>query len=114
MTVKLTGADWNAFMQDKAEWPEGAYYQDEELHVNGDHMGNDGASDDLPLDAKVSVRGGEFYPSAKDREFYSFERKLRAWLKARTVTTVVLEVDNEELPYLKTMLTFITGVRLLK
>lgn len=114
MTIKLTGADWKAFMDDKEFWWEGRWYQDGAMSINGAEW-IDWDQEPIEPEDEIRWKGGEVYDSADIRSpWYDMEKKLRAWLKARTVTTVVLEVDRNHLAHLLLQMGNHPGVRVLK
>ena len=102
--MKLTGAEFNAFMVDPAVWTEGKWYDDLYAEVDGvpHDLDIDFAKDPLPVSAKVRVEGGCLYrDGGVNSTFDDFESALRKWLKARTVTIVTLEVPNSQMAALK-------------
>lgn len=122
MSVKLSGAEMNAFMVDPAVWGEegnwsGRWYDDAYVEVDGeqDDLEYTFRSDDskLPADAKVTVEGGCLYRGEDaNSPWDDFEKFLRRWLKARSVTTLVLEVPNEQVEAIRGLLEA-RGVRVL-
>lgn len=111
--VKLTGAEWAAFMDDKAEWPEGAWFDDEQITVNGTAWEEGWDGEQLEPSDKVVLIGGAFYPDESARTFFDSEAKVRKWLKARNVTILTIEVVNEAAADLKAELKARTGVKVL-
>lgn len=117
MTVECTGAEFNAFMQDKEVWQDGNWFDDVCCRIDGQQSDLDYAfegEDILPPDAKVEIGGGEFHISQEPNStFYDFESRLRLWLKARKVTTLVIEVANDKVAGVKGLLQ-IDGVKVLR
>lgn len=105
MTVKLTGADLNAFMTDREVWKDGYWYDDAEWTVDGhpddlEYTFEDGQG--VPPAAKVTLNYGAYYTGSDvGATFYDLESVLRKWLKARTVTVVAVEVPNAEVENFK-------------
>lgn len=98
MTVTCTGAEFNAFMNDQSVWQDGYWLDDVGCEVNGqpdDLCYTFLGTDSIPADATVTVQGGEYHiAEGVGSTFYSFETVLQTWLKARTTTTLVVEVEN--------------------
>lgn len=94
-----TGADLNAFMADKDVWKDGYWYDDVYCEVNCkvDDLNYAFEGEDvIPPEAVVIIEGGEFYVGPDvDSTFYDFEERLTNWMKARGVSVLVLEVDND-------------------
>lgn len=96
MSVKLTGAEFLAFMNDKAFWYDGRWYEDAVISINGGEEFDWDGEAIAPTD-KIIWQGGCLYETADVGSIsYDLERKLRAWLKARSVTTFLVEVPNEQ------------------
>lgn len=114
MSVKLTGADLKAFMEDKAFWTDGRWYEEAVLSING---GEPFDWDGEPIDPadKITWHGGMVYDNADiGSTFYDLETELKRWLKKRAVTVVVLEVDNAKVDMIVSMLKATVGVKVLK
>jgi hypothetical protein len=117
MAVKMTGAEWNAWMADKAAWPDGAYYEDEDMKIDGVQVGDDGVAGDLAADAKVSISGGRFYESDGPVDWSnskSFEAVARRWLKARSVETIVVEINRDDAAAFRVLVGSFRNARIIK
>lgn len=115
MSVKLRGADYKAFLNDSKVWKEGYWFDASELLVDGEDVGDDYDESDLPDEARVTVSNGCFYAGPEvNSTFYDYETVLRKWLKARTVTTVVLEVANDKLEEYRSVFANLPGVKTLR
>lgn len=101
MTIKLTGEQLNALA--KAEWPEGAYVDDETVIIDGDedHSG-EWLSEPVDPKSQVTIDGGILYAEKPNgwggHEGVStpFESFVRKWLKSLNSTSIVVEVDNDK------------------
>lgn len=113
MSVKLRGADYKAFMNDDAVWAqdhwfEGCCYKIDGLEIEDE----DFDEHTIPDAASVVVTGGVIYLGGDiNSPFVDLEKTLRAWLKARTVTTLVLEVANEKIDAVRSALAELGGVK---
>lgn len=92
MTIKTTGAEFKRFYNDDgAAWPEGAWHEDEEVQVGGESW--DGAFEDIPDEAIVSLCGGVVYGVSNGAD-PSFETHFKRWRKAQNKVTLVVECAN--------------------
>lgn len=116
MTVKCLGGELNAFMQDKSIWTEGCWFDDVYVEVNGQadpFEYNFEGADILSAEADVLVQGGEYHIApGVNSTFFNLEEKLRDWLAARRVTTIVIEVTNDQIEECKTAIAKLPGVRI--
>lgn len=112
MTVKLTGAELNAFMADKSFWWDGRWYQDAVISVNeGDWFDWDGEK--IEAQDQVRWQGGDVYDNEDvGSTFYSLEAELKKWLKKQTTTVIVLQVDKDKLTDALAAIGAINGVRI--
>ena len=100
MAVKMLGAEWRALLEDDKDWPNGAYYDDAEVTVNGvEELDPHKAFDDgkIPDDARVVVSGGTMClprNSGLTIEELDFETFIRRWLKKRAHDYFVIEVPK--------------------
>jgi hypothetical protein len=96
MTTKTTGAEYKAFMAcaDPKFWPDGAYYDDADVLVNGAPLGDDDRVEDIDDGAEVRLSGGIVYLDPRDHDGPSFETHFKRWRKAQTTTHLVVEVDK--------------------
>lgn len=116
MSVKLRGADYKAFMHDESVWLHDYWFEGCGYKIDGVEVEDDDFSeDDIPDEAQVVVTGGCLYQGGEvNSPFVDYERTLRAWLKARKVTTVVLEIANEHLDAYRATLGALPGVKILR
>lgn len=111
---KMTGHEFKALMADDVFWPEGSYYEDAAITVNG-VQDDDVDVDALDRDDLITVTGGFFYASPRStRETpKNFEEKIGAWYRSRVTTTLVLDVDDNVLDDVMKKLAAMPGVRLI-
>lgn len=115
MTVKLTGADYKAFLEDASVWKEGYWFESDHVTVNGEEVGDDYDETTLDDADKVTITGGCLYLGSDiGAESIDYEKRLRKWLKARTVTTVVLEINNDQLENHLASFAVLPGVKVLR
>lgn len=96
MSVKMTGVEFKKFMDDKTFWPEGAYYEDEEMFVNGVRLEMDLPPENVKDSDSIAIRGGFVY--LKDGDYVSsFVTFTKRWLKQQTCSIVLVEVPKEHL-----------------
>jgi hypothetical protein len=116
MTVKLRGADYKAFMQDDRVWLEDYWFEDVAYTVDGVETEDaEFVETQVPDEAVVTVTGGCLYQGQEiNARFVDYEKTLRTWLKARAVTTIVLEVANEHVGSCRQAFANMPGVRVLR
>ena len=84
MSIKTTGAEWNAFYADKEAWPKGAWHEDEDLTIDGKWAGEDYDLANIAPAAAVSVSGGIVYLDGAGAEGPSLESHFRTWRKKQS------------------------------
>ena len=93
--VKVTGSEWNRFYADAEAWPDGAWYEDEEITVDGKTAGDDFDLSAVPDGAMLTVKGGVVYLKEDTNEGPSLEAHFKRWRKRQTTTVLVVEVPHE-------------------
>lgn len=98
MTVKCTGSEWNAFYHDPEFWPEGAWWDDAEITVNGvlideNHSPN---VDDINDDDLVKITNGVVYLHEDDTDGPSLEAHFKRWRKQQNTASFVVEVPKTQ------------------
>lgn len=91
--VKLNGASWKAFFADPAVWTDGAWLDDDVIHVDGKLTDNDTNLADVADTAEVVVESGSFYATS-DAEGADLLGVIRRWLKQQTTSHIVFEVPK--------------------
>lgn len=114
MTVKLTGADLNAFMADAEFWANGRWYEDAMVSINGgEYFDWDGET--IEPEDMISWDGGIVYDSDRTGAgSRSLEPEIRKWMKARSVATIVIEVNKDHEADVRALLNSAPGVKVLK
>lgn len=94
MTVKLTGAQWNAFVRNP--WPEDWWVDDEEITVNGVPTKDPADIKDTDV---IQVTGGYVSGVANEEGeeavLHSFERLIRKWLKEQTTASLSVTCQKD-------------------
>lgn len=89
--MKTNGATWKAYLD---SWPDGQWFEDGEELVNG-QPGDDIPYDQIPNDATVEFTSGVVFQNRLDQEGKSLVSHFRRWLKAQTVTRLMVEIPKE-------------------
>lgn len=96
MAAKMTGAEFKRFYNDPLSWPEGTWYEDGVITVDGveqEEIHEDKISDT----AKVVIVCGVVFLNQDDREGVAFDTYFRRWLKMQTMRQLVVQVDASKL-----------------
>lgn len=90
--MKTTGRQWNAFL---ASWPDGWWYDDADVTVNGVDENDASAPQEIPDTAKVELTSGTIFegPSYRDAG-RSLVRQFRKWERAKKYDTFMVEVPK--------------------
>lgn len=91
--AKTNGLEFKRFYGDNEWTPAPAYFDDEELTVNGTDYDPSGDISAIPDDAVVIVRGGAVLELPNGAE-PSVESHFRAWKREQTKIAVVVEIDR--------------------
>lgn len=97
--IKTNGAEFKRFYNDDSTWPDGAWFEDEQLLVNGNFWELD--TDAIPDEATVKLSGGVVL-GLPDFSEPSVESYFRQWKKRQTLTTILVECDLSKLEEVKT------------
>lgn len=87
--LKITGAEWNRFHSDDALWPDGVYYDDVLIRVNGSEVQY---YDDLDPNAVIEVETG--YVDVGDRQIELIDYFL-SWKKDQTTDFCTFEAPKD-------------------
>jgi hypothetical protein len=94
--IKTSGAEWKRFYTDPSVWKEGCWHEDETVDIDG--LASD---EDLAIvadEAKVTLIGGVFFPSADGNpdEMLSLELVFRSWRKRQTTVFLSVECSRDK------------------
>ena len=98
MAVKMTGAEYKSFMAE--DWHDGYYMDDYAVSINGEvfdaiESGLESAEEAMQSTDKVAIVEGAVFD--KDGAYVSsLEAYFKAWRKARTTTTIVVECQKDK------------------
>lgn len=108
MTVKTTGAEFLAYYNDAAAWPEGQYHEAETIAINGIEIaeGADIVATIKPAD-QVKLTGGEILDSP--REWRSMEAHFKDWRKSQNTETFTVTVDKNKVGTVKAAIIYAGG-----
>lgn len=108
MTVKTTGAEFIAYYNDAAAWPDGQYHEGETIAVNGVEI-EDG--DDIQaiigINDEVKLSGGEILDSP--REWRSMEAHFKDWRRRQNTETFLVTADKSVAEAVKAAVTSVGG-----
>ena len=79
MTTKTTGAEWKRFYSDKKAWPKGAYYEDEDVTVDGRPWTFEDTYLLVSDNAKITVSGGTVFLMEDDKDGPTLESHFKNW-----------------------------------
>lgn len=111
MATKTTGADLKRFWNDKASWPEGMYWDDGAILVNGSDSDNIDLST-VDNEAEISIHDGiVLHESDTDwnKTAPTLEAHFLNWQKKQTTRILLVEVPIERLEAVKTAMTAAGG-----
>lgn len=98
MSVKTTGAEWNRYYQDKQAWPDGSFYEDQVLKVNGELLADDyffdgdGLFDDS---VKIKIISGFVFAGYGEKEV-SLVEHFKQWRKSQATSVIVVECPKDK------------------
>ena len=95
MTVKMTGAEWKLFYSDEAAWPKDAYYQDEELTVDGAEWDWEIDIMSVSDDAVLRISGGVVILKEDDDNNPSLEAHFKRWRKRQNTAFLSCEAPKD-------------------
>jgi len=93
--IKITGIEWKSYMADVIAWPKGAWFDDEEIKINGRLPGNEFDVENVDDAAKVELSYGVYYKNDYDFEGRSLEAHFKAWRKNQTTAFGSVEAPKE-------------------
>jgi len=93
--MKVSGKVWKEYL---ASWPDGQWYDDHDMTVNG----IEDTGDEDPKDTDVvAITCGVVYESESDWEGKSLTSHFSKWKKSLTVDTLVITVPKDKLEEFK-------------
>lgn len=97
MPIKLTGAEFNRFYNDKEVWTDGLIHEEEEIWVDGVEIEEYSDFSTIDDTSVVRVSGGVIYHEDEPRnEKGSFEGLLRKWRKSQDTEFMAVEVPKSK------------------
>jgi len=95
MSIKVTGAEWNRFHGDDAAWPEGSWYDDVEMLIDGIALDDGADLSSLPEESQITLNGGFVVMSEGYRDRKSLEAHFKAWRKKQTTVFFTCSAPRE-------------------
>ena len=105
--VKIIGVEWNRFYADESAWPEGAWYDDAEITIDGQLVDDDFDLSEVPDSAIMTVSGGLVFLDGSVNNAMNYQRQivlethLRRWKKRQTTTVILFEVHKSDVDAIK-------------
>lgn len=96
MPVKISGADFKKFYNDKKWWPDGIWHEEESISVNGVEKDCYETDYDKILDSDLLVISGGCVLSDK-REICSMETYIRRWKSALAERIILVKAPQKKL-----------------
>lgn len=95
MAIKVTGAEFKRFYDDKSWWPKNSYHEGADLSINGELQPDGIDSDSVQDTDEVTISGGfMFDPEWEEGEGPSLEEYFERWRKAQTTEIFSVECDK--------------------
>jgi hypothetical protein len=103
MSVKMTGAQYVAFMNDDVYWAN-RYFDDDHVTIDGEDLG-DMELKHIPVGAKIVIHAGTVLHN-EDRNYRgtTLTALARKWLEVQTHTQFMVECPNEVAEQLKALI----------
>lgn len=103
MAVKLTGAEYKAFMD--SDWGD-CFMDDYVIAINGvdfEQMGGglEDAEDAMQPSDKVVIKGGDIFTTNESSYVRSLEAHFKLWRKKQTTAILSVECPNDKLDAVK-------------
>jgi len=100
MAVKMSGADFKAFVADDTIWPDSilGWLEDEEVTVNGKINDEDEAWDKCEPGDLIVIIAGSIRFLDRNKDDIELTTLAKRWLKKNNTVTLLVEVtrDNED------------------
>ena len=107
--MKVASVHWKEFYSDPVYWPPGAWYDDEEITIDGVEVDCDTDLSAIDDHAVVTVRYGVIYLDEHGLGGESLESHLRHWLKCQATATLLVEIDKERVDDVKAAIKALGG-----
>ena len=110
--VKVSGAEWKAFMNDEAYWGKDTYFDDAEFTLNGEVKPDDLDFDTTQIantDILEVVNGGIYSESKPEHNNKSLESMFRRWRKLQTHTSFVVTCKKDHVEAIKRSVKLLGG-----
>ncbi|ACO94363.1 hypothetical phage protein [Shigella phage Ag3] len=113
MSVKMKGAEFNAYYHDDEYWVNGAWHDDHCIKVNGEYREDVDA--DIPDDADVVIESGVVYVpveggSGAEENEVQLVSHFKKWRKQRNFSFIVVTVEKDKVADVRQALRSIPGV----
>jgi hypothetical protein len=100
MACKMNGAEFKAFYT--SDWGNEAFWDDYEIEVNGESIVTDYEDAKIDDTDQVRILSGVVYVDGEyGGKHVAADTFARRWLKARTISTLVVEVPNDQVDAFK-------------
>ncbi len=96
--VRMDGVTFKRYFEDNQAWPEGTYYDDAEILIDGTPFTDGVDTDALADNAIIEIRDGLIlHESDVGVDGTSLVSHARRWLKQQTLQRLIVEVDADKL-----------------
>lgn len=100
-SIRTTGAQWLQFYNDDSIWGSEGFHEDLLIEVNGEPESETFDDARVKPDDEVRVVTGVLMDSALGDRVYDIVTVFRSWNKRQLVTTVLVEVNSDQVEKLK-------------
>lgn len=97
--VKIIGGEWNRFYADESAWPEGAWYDDAEITIDG-QLVDDFDLSEVSDTSMLTVSGGIVFLDGSVEDL-SLETHFKRWRKRQTTTVILVEIPKCDVDAIK-------------
>ena len=109
MSVSTTGAEFKKYHEDPVAWPEGQYYDDVVLEVDGARQADGVDTDLLDDSATVTIVSG-YVCSEHGGNVGSLESHFKKWKKAQDAVVFLVSCDKAHLQAVRAAIAAAGGV----
>lgn len=107
--VRTNGKEFKAFYNDRRFWPEGTYYEDESIFIDGVECDGDYNYYLIPDDVSVVIRGGVVFRYDDRNDAEELESYFKRWRKKVKERYIVIAIDHEKVDRVKKVVTKLGG-----